>query len=258
MFLVTEGGQAFHYSFTDKRNDYLEEKIIIFNRDKSKRIFSNSIKDKFFHDNVVSSVNTFFEDLNAVKRISKIGSEQKVVCMEIGKFLFDEDPDFFYLFLVMIGDVIFFIGREGVSLAYSLEHIVGAFAGALLFSEEKIYKLIYMINKAFSILLLENKRSLKKSIKSPEKKPSLDDIFFRNDNLKEYSVFMEKVNKSMSKIRNKELHVDIISSKVRGRAESFQILKDYSNDGWFIIKRLKTGDTFDVIRKGKEKELVYG
>ena len=237
--------------FSYNRNDYLQDRIIIFNREKSKKIFAEQIRNDFFHDNMVESVNSFFEELGIRKRISKIGENQKVICIELGKFIKGGEENFFFLFIILIGGVVFMVGDSGITLLYALEYIVGAFSEVLSFIEEDLMKLLKAVERAHKYLALEDRRTYKKFYKFPEFIGDIKNIFFRNDNFKEYSIFIEKVKKSMEKIENKELYIDLVFSKVRGRLEGFQILKDRNEKGWFIIKRMKNGDSFRKKNNGE-------
>lgn len=244
------------------RNIMISNSIIIYDRDTSKKTFSRYIKDEGFLSTMIRDINIYSEIMGGVKRVSKIGSNQIVICVDVGNFveeeLYSNTEEVMTFgetlcFLTRIADITFLVNELGQAIPYSKELIYEAFELGKDISGVRTSRLFTAFEESAILLSTETKRCLKKSVKMPKKHDKLEDIFFKTDNKKENKEFTQKIKSSIYDLDNGELDIDLFYSKVKGKLEPFQIYREREGNG-IIIKRIRNNTIYKVYKK-KDKEV---
>lgn len=233
-----------------KRNNYLNKEMVIYDRWKSKRMFTDSMKDITFKQNLISSLNTIFEERGIDKQISEMGNRQEVICLGVDRYfsnMKENMPSFFHYFYVLFtSGIIVLIGEYGKAIVFNPDVIIGSFMSLTSSYNKKVLDFLTVIGESINFLSLENKRAGIKFRKLPKFKDTLDNVFY----IKEENIeFTRKLKKSLGELEKGIKDIDIINTKVNRKFENFQVLKNPLVKNGFSIERVKTGDKFFIIKK---------
>jgi hypothetical protein len=243
------------------RNIMISNSIIIYDRNTSKKYFSRCIKDESFLSTMIRDINIYSEIMGAVKKVEKIGSNQIVICIDVGNFieekLYSDTEEVITFgqtlcFLIRIADITFLVNELGQAIPYSKELIYEAFELGKDTTGVRTSRLFTAFETSAVLLSYETKRHLKKTVKIPKKHDKLEDIFLKEDNKKENREFTKKIKNSIYCLDNEELDIDLFYSKVMGKLEPFQVYREREGNG-IVIKRVKNNTVYKIYKK-KDKE----